>query len=310
MRKCSYYIILFLFIAIACQDNMDINTLQSKSQPVVYCFPTTDDTTKIYISSSIPIKGSRINLDSAYISFESNGRSEIVHFLKKIESNKLYKLAYYAVGTHQVGYNISLKVTIKNFPEISATTTIPATPEVQNIDIDTVSNSDKIYDQIRVKLKSKQLKDYFAVRIIGLETIYNKDKDSTFYYLHTQEIDTRDEPLLNNFAKGETAINTDNVFYNNFYIFDNSAFATDSTYTLHLNIQSKSYVSRYKVQLYHITPEFYRFIKSINDIRNNEMGNYGMSFVQPSYTNIINGIGVVGGYSMKESKWLFPKRKI
>lgn len=304
MRTFRYYIIIFFVMLVACQDNMNIKDLQAKNKLVVYCLPTINDTIKIYISPSIPITGSKESSDSAYISFTNNGIPETVHFLKRIDDNQLYKNVYYVVGTHNIGSDISLKVVAKKFPEVRAITTIPTIPEIQSLFVDTIFSSGKPCTQIKLKIKSRQIKAYFAVKVIGKESRYNKDKDSMVYHLQTQEIDIHNEPILNNFTKGETAINTDNNFYHNFYVFDNTTFAKDSTYTLHLCIPNKSYISKYKVQLYHITPEFYHFIKSINDTNNNELGNYGISFVQPGYSNIINGIGIVGGYSMKETKWI------
>lgn len=283
---------------------MDISQLQEKDQLVVYCFPTSADTTEIHVSTSIPVNGTRIYLDSVNASFEINGKHKIAYFQKKIENNKLYELVYYVVGKLNIGDKVSVKVIENKFSEATATTFIPNTPDIQSVCMDSVYNSGNFYNQIRLELKSSQTKDYFAVRVIGLEKSYNGDIDSTYVYLRTQEIETSTEPILNNYSMGETSFNTDNDFYHNFYIFDNSTFGNDSTYTLHLNVKSKAYVSSYKVQLYHITPEFYNFIKSVNDIGNNEMGDYGMSFVQPSYTNIINGVGVVGGYALKETGWL------
>ena len=34
------------------------------------------------------------------------------------------------------------------------------------------------------------------------------------------------------------------------------------------------------------------------------MGRYGLSPIRPSYTNIQNGLGLLGGYSMEQSEWL------
>ena len=306
MRKLSCIMILVVLL-VSCHDNMDLSQLQEKDQLVVYCFPTSTDTTEIHVSTSIPVNGARIYLDSVNASFEINGKRKTAYFQKKIENNNLYELVYYVVGKLNIGDKVSVKVMEDRFSETTATTFIPNIPDIQSVFMDSVYNSGNFYNQIRLKLKSSQNKDYFAIRVIGREESYNGDVDSTYIYLRTQEIETSNEPILNNYSMGETSFNTDNDFYHNLYIFDNSTFGHDSTYTLHLNVKSKAYINSYKVQLYRITPELYHFIKSVNDIGNNEMGDYGMSFVQPSYTNIINGLGVVGGYALKETGWLSRK---
>lgn len=57
------------------------------------------------------------------------------------------------------------------------------------------------------------------------------------------------------------------------------------------------------MQLYHITPEFYHYVKSINDVDNNGLAERGFAIIEPTYSNVLGGIGVVGGYGYSESNW-------
>ena len=59
--------------------------------------------------------------------------------------------------------------------------------------------------------------------------------------------------------------------------------------------------AEFQVLLYHLTPEFYRFVKSINDIDNNELAQSGFSLLSPTFTNITGGIGILGAYAVAES---------
>ena len=61
------------------------------------------------------------------------------------------------------------------------------------------------------------------------------------------------------------------------------------------------------MQLYHLTPEMYRYVKSINDIDNNDLAQFGLTMLQPTYSNVHGGIGVVGAYSVSESGWMQRK---
>ena len=48
----------------------------------------------------------------------------------------------------------------------------------------------------------------------------------------------------------------------------------------------------------------YKYLKSINDIDNNDLGEYGLAPIHSHYTNIENGIGLLGGCSIYETDWI------
>jgi hypothetical protein len=189
----------------------------------------------------------------------------------------------------------------------SSTTTIPAVPEITKTEMGSVFNDGVWYDQIRLSLKNSTSPAKYAVRVIGLAGDYDGDLDSIITHKEVEEVCTYDEPVLNKYSLGEKIFDESNDFYQNFYVFDNSSFLHDSTYTLHLDIRSEGDVRGYYVELYRLTPELYNFFKSVNDSKNNSTANYGISFVRPSYTNIYNGIGVIGGYAMTKSNWITKK---
>lgn len=60
----------------------------------------------------------------------------------------------------------------------------------------------------------------------------------------------------------------------------------------------------FKIFLYKLSEELYKYIKSINDINNNKLGNYGLAPIRSHFTNIENGIGILGGCNIYESEWL------
>ena len=54
----------------------------------------------------------------------------------------------------------------------------------------------------------------------------------------------------------------------------------------------------------------YKYLKSINDIDNNDLGEYGLAPIRSHYTNIENGIGLLGGCNIYETDWIEnPKDK-
>lgn len=63
----------------------------------------------------------------------------------------------------------------------------------------------------------------------------------------------------------------------------------------------------YNVQLCKVTPEYYRFLKSINDAQSNSWADAGLMQVTPTYSNVKGGFGVVAGFNVCEaSKYIAP----
>lgn len=129
--------------------------------------------------------------------------------------------------------------------------------------------------------------------------------DTTYTY---PEIKTVGEPLLQPLSEIDGDFGFENDFYQQFYIFSDAQIS-GQTYTLHLNVsrwaaQLDTHTFRpaeFQVQLYHLTPEFYRFVKSVNDVDNNDLAQSGFSQLSPTYTNVAGGIGILGGYAVAKS---------
>ena len=245
-------------------------------------------------------------LDTAQVSCTVNGAQREVKFLKKVDAYKTYQLVYYFTGQLQAKDRITVQASAKGMKAASSTT-IPSVPEITKTEMGSVFNDGVWYDQIRLSLMNSPSPAKYAVRVIGLIGYYNRNNKLVITHEKLEEVCTYDEPVLNNYTLGEKIFDESNDFYQNFYVFDNSSFLHDSTYTLHLDIQSEGNVRGYRVELYRLTPELYNFFKSVNDSNNNSTANYGISFVRPSYTNIYNGIGVMGGYAMTKSNWIKEK---
>ena len=56
--------------------------------------------------------------------------------------------------------------------------------------------------------------------------------------------------------------------------------------------------------LYRLTPEYYHFLKSLNDVENNDLAQAGFSLVSPTLHNISGGFGLLGASNSSESEWM------
>ena len=53
-----------------------------------------------------------------------------------------------------------------------------------------------------------------------------------------------------------------------------------------------------------LSKEMYTYLKSLNRINNNDLGGYGLAPIRSHYTNVENGIGLLGGCNVYESEWI------
>ena len=110
----------------------------------------------------------------------------------------------------------------------------------------------------------------------------------------------------------------ENEFYQNLYYWADTKIQGKS-YTLRLNTNYEAdyeddFITpdgyehikkqvKYRITLYSLSQEFYRYLKSLNDQKNNGLGNSELAPIRSTYTNVINGIGVVGGCRMLQTEW-------
>lgn len=139
--------------------------------------------------------------------------------------------------------------------------------------------------------------------------------DSVYFY---PRIYTQSEPVLMPSTSIDDDFGFSNDFYANFCIFDDSQI-NGKTHTLHLNVnmpsglmvdrdkenvRSYQFAQACQVELYRLTPEYYHYLQSINDVQNNELARGGFSQVRPLRSNIVGGMGLLGGWNKAATRWL------
>ncbi len=162
---------------------------------------------------------------------------------------------------------------------------------------------------------------YQSYEYYELKDDYSWNFDSLFWYVSSRSLQTASEPILNKKTKLDEDFGIDDYdFYDNAYIF-NDRMINGRNYTLHLEADYGSYGNYYDhnfdwttvfgctyvVELYKITPEYYRFLKSIDDAQSNSWADAGLMQVTPTYSNVRGGFGVVAGYQVSSgSKYFEP----
>ena len=137
--------------------------------------------------------------------------------------------------------------------------------------------------------------------------------DSLYHVSSPQMLVTDNEPVLSKSSKIDDDLGFDGYeYFDNAYIFNDQSF-NGQKYTLHLvmlnsnNEGSYDYNRSwdgvfgygYQVELYKVTPEYYRFLSSINNANSNSWAEAGIMQVTPTYSNVKGGFGVVAGFNAK-----------
>lgn len=197
----------------------------------------------------------------------------------------------------------------------------------------TFTDNPNTHDYYAVRVMVKNYSGY--VKVSNKNGIYYLSNLATYkQYQHTDqsdtvslvyndsvysvaEINTSSEELLSPTSEMDDGFGFSNNFYQNMYIFDDSPI-NGKTYTLHLNIPSNAsygvstgtgykyydFDKAYQVQLIRFTPQYYHFLKSLNEIRNNDMAQYGLSQISPTVSNVSSGLGLFGAWITSQTDWV------
>lgn len=313
MRKFIYLSI--LAFCGACSYHFDIEETRENPKLVIYSFPGNQDTTFIQVSKSIPVGGNRDQqtaLSDAKITFCVNGKEKEVQYAEK-GSTSIPQACYYALGKFYPGDRIEIKAEAENLPAVSSRTEIPFFFPLKQFNL--VKKLDiygKKIIQFQISLQDDPSEtNYYGVIIEKMSSYDDGCRISTLSLLDTEE-----EPLVHQTGALDDLLLGDSYdSYFGMYIFSDNKI-NGKEYTLRLN-DNNSYQPNsdspdgtrwsrfyYRVTVFGLSADYYLYAKNILDLRNNELGRYGLSPIRPTYTNIQNGLGLLGGYSMGQSEWL------
>lgn len=270
------FFLLFLALSVmSCKDDFSVSNLpDAKPKLVVYCMPSTSDTTYITVSRSIPLKQynateKNVMIDDAVISYQLNGQTRTVTAL----GNGRYRV----VGQQKAGDKVQLRVEAQGLEAVESSTEIPQPIGISNIATRMVrmkkDPSANVEDFLQLQATftdPAQTHDYYAVRVKSKKLRYlyiscfkniggymqevmsyysyadymegrksnSYDSVAVRYDLETAYIPiaTTSEPLLNPLSDIDDDFDFSSDFYKQFYVFDDATI-NGKTYTLHLNVE-------------------------------------------------------------------------
>ena len=277
MKKIIYLIL--AAILSSCTYHFELDEVDASEKLVLYCFPSNKDTTVIQLSKSVPVS-KREPLDksvrNADIHFTVNGKEQAIYW-NEDSTSSLPAQCYYTLGKWGKNDCLQLQAASTGLPAITAQTVMPDNFPLKEIRLAPKGDSDNTL-QVLVTFKDDGgTNDYYGIRLIKKEiTTKDGDEDVSF---QSVEFDLKDEPLLNNLSDLDEIFMFSNRFFQNLYIWDDEKIP-GKEYTVRLNMDYQkdydvdwdnfSYREEYKIYLYKLSPEFYSYFKTLNNINNND----------------------------------------
>lgn len=301
--KANYYfgftiLVLLLFLT-SCQDKINIEQINCENKLLVYSFPTNKDTIPIIISPAISINKQPKEIKNIAVSCFTDGKEDNIIFISNESVSSIPCYTYYAIGKHNIGNRIEISVKADNYTPAYGETTIPEETSIKTSIIDTIFYKGNQYTQIKLSINKQKHGYYYATRILV------EEGEEGFTKHKFQEIETSLEPLLNGYTNTDIKFGTWNNYYHQMYTFkENYDIVNNDSLSLRLCVQQRPWLRKYQAQVFNITKDYYLFLKSLNDIENNEIGGYGLSLISSSYSNIKGGYGCIGGYTFSKTTWI------
>ena len=280
------YIASLLIILSSCTYEFNIDDVEAKRKPVIFCMPNTlGDTTLIQVSQSMNVNNKGTNSSAKPdITFKLNGVEKEIKYIDKATEK--------------------------------SSTVIPQPFPLDKWDMILKDGSYGREIQFRISFTDNaDTKDYYGVRIIRKISYHNYypnyNLGADYDKLWGIEFNLDEEPLLSKKVGFDEIFDISKLHYQEIYLWDDTML-NGKSYTLHLGTnysedsvnEYNSTVNFFKIYLYRFSEEMYKYLKSINDIDNNDLGEYGLAPIRSHYTNIENGIGLLGGCSIYETDWI------
>ena len=163
----------------ACKDNFDISRIEGTPKMVMYCMPTTADTTIVALAESVPVNGRTggtlqpQRLADAAVTYRLNGVEQPVENL----GNGYYRV----VAAQKAGDVVRVTARRNGLPDAEAVTVIPetVTPAITgmaDVRADDGDGNFGSYVQIAARFNDDpRTRDYYAVRVTADYRFYVKD---------------------------------------------------------------------------------------------------------------------------------------
>ncbi|MCS2372214.1 DUF4249 domain-containing protein [Phocaeicola vulgatus] len=305
------YILLFAIFC-SCEREYILKYNNLKDEYVIYCIPNNlNDTILIQV-----LKAHSLNASNEYLNEKDDSISvniiinkENFNIKDKISMKReCFKNYFFLKYSLKPSDSIFLNVRINNM-EYKGHTYIPESFPIISSRLECVpKHNNKALNHYLVKFKDKDKEDFYGIRILRRITIHT-ERGEKEVIVQPISLVLDDEPLLNNGLGLDNVFDMTNLYFQNIYVF-NDKYINGKEYTMHLDFPiyipeegTQLEKEEYKLFVYALSKDFYKYIISTNNIYNNDLGSIGLAPIHKRYTNIENGTGFIGGCNIYETEW-------
>lgn len=159
----------------------------------------------------------------------------------------------------------------------------------------------------------------YGVYLAYKDAFTHWDFSGVKWHRHYVTILPDNEPVFKTSSQLDEDFGFDAYGYDDMAYFFNDQLFNGSSYTLHLDIYKNRFSINdhyswgdwdeyaggyyYTLQFYTLTKEYYRYIKSKNDSKNNSWADSGLMQAAHIYSNVRGGVGIVAGYAVSAPCW-------
>lgn len=299
--KHLYHILLPVYIGLlsSCTYHFELDDVGASPKLVLYSYPGSGDTTVVHLSRSLPVsqKGELVRgLKGADVHLSVNGEAVPLAWTDDSIPG-VPAQSYYAVKAYEDGDKVNITAAAERMKAVSSATVVPSRFPLTSIKL-ALKDGEPNLLQFRIGFTDNaQTKDYYALKVERKQLFWNDGKYSE--ESSTLALNLDDEPLLNTSSGLDDILMIENGFYRNLYYWDDTKIKGKS-YTVRLNTNYEAdyeddfitpdgteHIKRqvkYRISLYSLSEEFYRYLKSLNDQKNNGLGNSELAPIRSTYT--------------------------
>lgn len=312
MKRIVYSCLLLAFFlpVFACEREFTVN-VQADPKLFLQCFPGPRDTTIIQLNRTIPTGtdwDGPMFLESAEVVCKVNGLARAVERWDAAPSGSVPEGCWFVTGQLFPGDVISVDARADDLPAIHAETTLPAFPPefqylltAKSVQVSFADNPDS--------------EDWYGLGVLcERTTVQGSVTHIERHLLRPAGPAGSGTPFLQG--------NNDPGIYLQFNGWTlgspwwilrvwSDDWAEDGVVNLSMQLtdvfmiwNDAPYTSRYKVCLYRFPRAFYRYAVSVDNVENNVFAQYGLAPAAFSYTNVSGGVGVLAGWTVRETDWI------
>ena len=308
MRRLLYCLSAILLLS-SCETVFDINP-QTSPKLYLQCFAGAGDVNVIQLFRTYPVgetpdTENAFFLEDAEIELMIDGTRKEVHYAS--EANGIVPAGcWYVNGTVGSGAEVEIKATYGDIPQIKASTVVPEKFPPCNISLSDGFVSVTLNDM-------ESCTDFYGLAVEGEARAL--DDSGLMIPFDCMSISDDVELWGTGTAREYVDLNFNGwatyAGYGNLRLWSDKSF-NGQTKTLAFRWSSMLFPGHleghewdifYRVRLYKVSPEFWNYALSRDNIANNHLAYIGLAPSSNSYSNVKGGLGVLGSYSLRVSGW-------